>query len=177
MMRFKIDYENSKIKATILFALTSFILISPALFSFGPALAQVSKAPTSNSRPIGIDVSGNDNKINWTKVEASSIGGKPIQFAIIKASQFKIDPQFQINWQGTSKTRILHGAYHFFTWPADPVKQAKLFVSTLNSQNPVAYAAGSFPPSVDVEPASWSMKSLSTHQKELVPDNLTKVLN
>jgi GH25 family lysozyme M1 (1,4-beta-N-acetylmuramidase) len=159
-MNSKIDYNDSKIKASVLFALTSFILISPAFFSFGPALAQVSKAPASNSRQIGIDVSGNDGNIDWTRVSAASIAGKPIHFAFIKATEGNtiFDSKFQNNWQGISKTKILHGAYHFFRaglTPTDGKTQAIFFLSKLNSQKPAAYSTGFLPPVVDVEEGSW----------------------
>jgi lysozyme len=56
----------------------------------------------------GIDVSRWQGKIDWAIVATQ------IDFAYIKASEYKADPTFAYNWAEAKKYGIPRGGYHFF---------------------------------------------------------------
>lgn len=77
----------------------------------------------------GIDVSKNQQNIDWKQVEAMRVKGVKLSFVFIKASEgaTRIDESFQKNWRAVGNTRLLRGAYHFFRPIKDPKIQADLF--------------------------------------------------
>lgn len=99
-------------------------------------------------RPLGLDVSHHNGKVDWDKVKAAGV-----EFVFIKATEggtYK-DPQFNTLWNGAKKAGIRRGAYHFFR-PGSPVQaQADNFVAAVKKLD-----AGCLPPVIDVEaPKLW----------------------
>jgi lysozyme len=73
---------------------------------------------------FGIDVS------HWNGDIVSEISeNSDISFVICKATQGEkiIDPQFKRNWALSKKRNKIRGAYHFYIYQNDPVKQASHF--------------------------------------------------
>jgi lysozyme len=70
---------------------------------------------------LGIDVSHWQVNVDWSKAKAAGI-----EFAFIKATQADniLDPRFRINWEGSSAAGIPRGAYHFYDYRVNPLKQA-----------------------------------------------------
>jgi lysozyme len=70
---------------------------------------------------LGMDVSHWQVNVDWAKAKAAGI-----QFAFIKATQGDsiIDPRYRINWQGSLDVELPRGAYHFYDYRVDPIKQA-----------------------------------------------------
>lgn len=99
--------------------------------------------PSLKRYPIrGIDVSHYQGDINW-----STISNQNITFAFIKATEGSKsqDEYFYKNWKNISNTQILKGAYHFFSFDSDGIKQAKNYISV------VPISENMLPPVVDVE--------------------------
>lgn len=92
----------------------------------------------------GIDVSYWESGIDWAKVRASGI-----RFAFLKATEGEAytDPTFPENWAGAKAVGILRGAYCFFHPNMDAVKQADLFIKTVQARND----NGELPPVLDLE--------------------------
>lgn len=89
----------------------------------------------------GLDVSNYQGQIAWNELAAS---GKA--FAFIKATEGTslIDAKFERNWQLARGAGMLRGAYHCFRAKEDPLAQAKLFLSKLDTK-------GELPVALDVE--------------------------
>ncbi|BCL37691.1 GH25 family lysozyme [Nostoc sp. MS1] len=93
---------------------------------------------------FGIDVAGQDGKVDWTAVRNS---GKT--FAFVKATEGVTvkDPAFAHNWQNMKAAGVIRGAYHFFhPHTSDPVKQAHEFLNTVGNLE-----TGDLPPVLDIE--------------------------
>lgn len=78
---------------------------------------------------FGIDVS------HWNGDIISEISdNSEISFIICKATQGEkiIDPQFKRNWTLTKKRNKIRGAYHFYIYHNDPIKQANHFCDEVN---------------------------------------------
>lgn len=90
----------------------------------------------------GVDVSHYQGDIDWNVIESQNIS-----FAFIKATEGSgyVDDCFSRNWENVSKTSILAGAYHFFSFDSAPSAQASLYIETVGS------LLGKLPPVVDVE--------------------------
>src|SRR6478736_1988426 len=99
-----------------------------------PAVAEVPAAE-------GIDVSGYQPIVDWTKVAASGIS-----FAFIKATEGTtlIDHAFVDHWARAKQANLLRGAYHFFRPKQDAAAQARFFLAQLHDP-------GELPPVLDVE--------------------------
>ena len=77
----------------------------------------------------GIDVS------HWNGDIISEISeNSEITFMICKATQGEkiVDNQFKRNWTLTKKTNKVRGAYHFYIYHDDPIKQANHFCDEVN---------------------------------------------
>lgn len=98
----------------------------------------------------GIDVSRYQKKIAWQGVKEMNVDNIQMNFAFIKATEGTTitDKQFTYNWKQSKKHNIPRGAYHFFTPSADPIQQAKLFISKVKLER------GDLPPVLDAEIAS-----------------------
>ncbi|MEH2365501.1 GH25 family lysozyme [Nostoc sp.] len=93
---------------------------------------------------IGIDVAGQDGRVDWTAVKNS---GKT--FAFVKATEGVTvkDSAFAHHWQNMKAAGVIRGAYHFFhPQKSDPVKQAHEFLNTVGNLEP-----GDLPPVLDIE--------------------------
>ncbi|MCQ2112788.1 MAG: glycoside hydrolase family 25 protein [Bacteroidaceae bacterium] len=74
----------------------------------------------------GIDISHYQGEIDWDKVACTTIGGVPIRFVIVKATEGTdmLDEFFNQNFFQARHKGILRGAYHFFNPSSDPRRQA-----------------------------------------------------
>ena len=99
--------------------------------------------PDVETYPIqGMDISHHQNKINWSKIDASEI-----QFVFIKATEggdYK-DPKFLENWTSSKNKGLKYGAYHFFTFCKSGIEQANNFIES------VPIDSASLPPVIDLE--------------------------
>lgn len=80
----------------------------------------------------GIDVSSHNGMMN---LDAAARDG--IEFIFIKASEGKSfrDPNFNINYQKASHAGMKIGAYHFFRFDVDGVKQAKNLLGAIGKRH------------------------------------------
>jgi lysozyme len=90
----------------------------------------------------GIDVSDWQGAVDWAAVNAAGYS-----FAFAKASEGAgwTGKTFAQNRSGIARAGILRGAYHMFTFDANPIDQASLFLSTAQP------SGGDLPPVVDLE--------------------------
>jgi lysozyme len=100
------------------------------------------RPPLADGERYGIDVSGHQGTIEWSKVASDDI-----DFAYIKATEGGdfIDDRFSANWRGAEEVGIQRGAYHFFTLCTPGDEQARLFLREV-PPDPEA-----LPPAVDLE--------------------------
>lgn len=91
---------------------------------------------------LGIDVSGNQEEIDW-----AAVADDGYSFAVIKATEGAgfTDPTFTRNWEGAREAGLTVGAYHYFTLCSSGAEQAEDFLT----QVPVDDAA--LPPALDLE--------------------------
>lgn len=91
----------------------------------------------------GIDISTFQGTIDWGAVAQS----QQIGFAYVKATEGGsfVDDQFARNWKTSALRGVPRGAYHFFRFAIDPLKQADHFVSVISPTK------GDLLPMVDVE--------------------------
>lgn len=75
----------------------------------------------------GIDISHYQEEIDWDRLRNAELGGVPIRFIFIKATEGVdlIDENFNHNFYHARNNGFLRGAYHFFSTTTDPVRQAK----------------------------------------------------
>ena len=90
----------------------------------------------------GVDVSNYQGNVDWELMKEQGIS-----FAFIKATEGVgwTDKQFENNWNGAKQANIKRGAYHFFSFTADPVEQAAYFIETVPKRK------DALPPVVDFE--------------------------
>jgi lysozyme len=91
----------------------------------------------------GIDVSHNNNAIDWKTIAATGI-----TFAFTKASEgasFR-DPQFNANYAAIKSNGMIRGSYHFFHPNTDAGAQAANFLKLVQALGP-----GDLPPVLDIE--------------------------
>lgn len=95
----------------------------------------------------GIDVSHYQDTIHWDVLCNASIGGAPVSFVFIKATEGEnlYDDHFERNFFGTKQNGLIRGAYHFFVPGADPHRQAAFFLQSVQLEG------GDLPPVLDVE--------------------------
>jgi len=123
-----------------------FQLVKPLIDSLNHKISVKGK-PDIKYPVYGIDISHYQGKIDWVQVGWDTTAPKPIHFVIMKATQgTKRDPAFKANWSGAQKISDKIGAYHFFSFKVDPVKQAQNFIRTVHLQ------PGHIRPIVDIEP-------------------------
>jgi len=75
----------------------------------------------------GIDISHYQDEIDWDRLRNAELGGVPIRFIFIKATEGVdiIDENFNHNFYHARNNGFMRGAYHFFSTKSDPVRQAK----------------------------------------------------
>ena len=90
----------------------------------------------------GVDVSHYQGKISWEALKAQGI-----DFAYIKATEGSEheDERFRENWQEAGESKMLAGAYHFFSFDSSGVSQAEWYIRTVGDLD------GKLCPAVDVE--------------------------
>jgi lysozyme len=91
----------------------------------------------------GIDVFDGQGAVDWQAVADAGIA-----FAMIKATQGTYDTQstFAANWQGSRRSGVRRGAYHFFDPTGDGAAQAAQFLAAVGALEP-----GDLPPMLDLE--------------------------
>ncbi|TDD95201.1 glycoside hydrolase family 25 protein [Flavobacterium cellulosilyticum] len=108
-------------------------------------------------KAIGIDVSEFQGKIDWELVETIE-GNYQIEFVVIRATagNDKADGQFETNWLGAKKRKIIRGAYHYYRPNENSLEQAQLFIKTVHLHK------GDLPPILDIEklPKEQSLTNL-----------------
>lgn len=122
--------------------------------------------PSLDEYPVrGVDVSSWQGEINWKVLSKENIS-----FAFIKATEGRshTDKYFENNLNGASQTKLLVGAYHFFSFDSEGVAQAENFIST------VPKIKGMLPPVVDVE--FYADKEDNPPAKESVTKELADIL-
>ncbi|MCM1261295.1 MAG: glycoside hydrolase family 25 protein [Butyrivibrio sp.] len=118
------------------------------------------------SYPVrGIDVSHYQGDIDWEKIESQGVN-----FAFIKATEGSshVDECFSDNWQEASKTNIMIGAYHFFSFDSDAKTQAELFINTVGDLK------GKITPVIDIE--YYGDKNENPPDKEQTVEHIRKML-
>lgn len=95
----------------------------------------------------GIDVSHHQGDIDWEKVSRAEVGGEPICFVIIKATEgvSHIDENFNENFYQTRQYDLVRGAYHYFKPNLSASQQAKFFLKQVHLEE------GDLPPVLDIE--------------------------
>lgn len=120
----------------------------------------------------GVDVSRWQDEIDWAALRAKTRDGDTLQFqfAFIKATQgvWMEDPMFIDNWKDAKRNGIIRGAYHYFVPGADPKKQAKNFISSVELKK------GDLPPVVDVEETRGKSKKFIVAQLKIFLTELEK---
>lgn len=121
-------------------------------------------------KSIGLDVSEYQGKISWSYVDTLE-QKYPLDFVFIRATvgRDRVDYQFERNWIGSKKNKMIRGAYHYYRPNENSIEQANLFIKTVKLEK------GDLPPVLDIErlPKNQSLDSLKVGLKRW----LTKVEN
>ncbi|TRX20811.1 glycoside hydrolase family 25 protein [Flavobacterium franklandianum] len=108
-------------------------------------------------KAIGLDLSEYQGKIDWDLVQNIE-NDYPIEFVFIRATagNDREDEQFEENWLGAKKRKMIRGAYHYYRPNENSLEQAKLFIKTVRLRK------GDLPPVLDIEklPKGQSLDSL-----------------
>jgi lysozyme len=108
-------------------------------------------------KAIGLDISEYQGKIDWDLVQNIE-NEYPIEFVFIRATagNDREDGQFDKNWLGAKKRKMIRGAYHYYRPNENSLEQAKLFIKTVRLKK------GDLPPVLDIEklPKGQSLDSL-----------------
>lgn len=119
----------------------------------------------------GIDVSEWQSKINWNQVHADTID-KKLKFFIIKSTQGVdfVDENYKYNWANAQNANSNIGAYHFYIFKDDPIKQADNYIKNVKLKN------GNLFPIIDIEYNCSSCASLEMPYSQFIA-NLKIFLN
>ena len=111
----------------------------PAAFA---TVAMVSCLPAGRQGIQGVDVSHNQGSLDWDVAS-----GQGVRFAYIKATEGAdwTDPASRSHQEAARAHGLVVGAYHYFTFCADPERQARHFLATVDLR------PGDLLPAVDVE--------------------------
>lgn len=111
----------------------------------------------------GIDVSRWQNSIDWSQVLADSIPQR-LKFFILKATQgeTEVDPYYTYNRKNARSANTIIGAYHFFMYHDDPLKQAQNFIQHAGLKS------GDLRPIIDVELNCAGCDELDIPEEQLV---------
>lgn len=106
---------------------------------------------------VGLDVSQYQETIDWNLVRVAE-DNFPLSFVFIRATlgKDKTDLQFNRNWFGSKRNKILRGAYHYYRPNENSIEQANNFIRTVKLE------VGDLPPVLDIEklPEEQSIDSL-----------------
>lgn len=95
---------------------------------------------------IGIDVSQYQGTIQWNLVDTLEQKHR-LHYVFIRATagNDKTDGQFETNWAGAKKAKLIRGAYHYYRPNENSIEQAEFFIKTVHLQK------GDLPPVLDIE--------------------------
>ena len=95
----------------------------------------------------GLDISHHQGDIDWEKLSKANIGGEPVGFIFIKATEGgdHLDENFNDNFYQAREFGIIRGAYHYFKPHVPARKQAVYFLKQVHLEE------GDLPPVLDVE--------------------------
>lgn len=95
----------------------------------------------------GIDVSRYQKDIDWNELKNTKVNGDPLSFVFVKATEGSdiIDKYYNYNFYNARKSKIVRGAYHFFTTKSSAIEQARFFCRTVQLEK------GDLPPVLDIE--------------------------
>ena len=95
---------------------------------------------------IGIDVSEYQGTIQWDLVDTLE-QKHLLRYVFIRATagNDKTDSQFETNWAGAKKVKLIRGAYHYYRPNENSLEQAQLFIKTVRLEK------GDLPPVLDIE--------------------------
>ena len=99
--------------------------------------------PSKKQFPVrGIDVSHYQGDIDW-----NVLSDQNVDFVFIKATEGSshVDKRFAFNWDNANKTKLVVGAYHFFSFESSGKTQAENFIRT------VPNISDTLPPVIDIE--------------------------
>lgn len=103
----------------------------------------------------GIDISHYQQRIDWEVLRNAKLGGDPVRFVFIKATEGKdlMDDDFNHNFHKALENNIIRGAYHFYVPGVDAKRQAQFYLHQVN------LLPGDLPPVLDVEKTGKLSKS------------------
>lgn len=112
------------ITVILLFFIGKVIIDSP--FDILPRYGEI-KYPEGDVR--GIDVSHYQKEIDWDRLQNAQLGGVPVRFVFIKATEGSdiLDDYFNRNFHQAHQHGILRAAYHFFSTKSSAKRQARWF--------------------------------------------------
>lgn len=123
-------------------------ILAPA---FGRAEEAAEIAPSTacsrfallTEKVAGIDVSKYQGAVRWPEVKKAKV-----HFVFVRVSDGvdAPDERFEDNWAGAKAAGLYRGAYQYFRPSADPLAQARLYVSAVRRLR-----KGDLPPVLDVE--------------------------
>lgn len=95
----------------------------------------------------GIDISHYQGEIDWQLLRNGMIGGCPLRFVMIKATEGadKLDDNFNDNFYNAREHGFIRGAYHFWSSHSSAREQAYYFLKQVHLED------GDLPPVLDVE--------------------------
>jgi lysozyme len=113
-------------------------------------------------KAIGLDLSEYQGEIDWDLVDNIE-NDYPLEFVFIRATagNDREDGQFDENWLGAKKRKMIRGAYHYYRPNENSLEQAQLFIKTVHLQK------GDLPPVLDIEklPKEQSLDNLKVGLK------------
>lgn len=132
--------------------------VTQALFGDADPHDWTGRSP--DGHPVhGIDISRYQTGVDWARARASGVN-----FAFIKATEGGdlVDPMFRAHWEGTARTGVLRGAYHFFYHCRPASEQARWFIRH------VPRTPGALPPVLDMEWTPFSPTCTTRRNPEVI---------
>ncbi|MCD8304620.1 MAG: glycoside hydrolase family 25 protein [Prevotellaceae bacterium] len=95
----------------------------------------------------GIDISHYQKDIDWEVLRNAKVGGRPLRFVIVKATEglTMTDENFNDNFYRVRENDLIRGAYHFYIPGSDPRGQAEFYLRQVHLE------PGDLPPILDIE--------------------------
>ena len=120
------------LRATIAFIIVCCALIAAAVWAYRSFITSPPFVDPERYPVRGIDISHHNG---WMNLDAAARDG--IDFVFIKASEGEDmhDPNFNINYIKASHAGLKIGAYHFFKFDTDGIKQARNFLSAVGDKH------------------------------------------
>jgi lysozyme len=124
--------------------------------------------PSRNIYPVfGLDASHHQGEIDWQKIDADLY-----KFVYLKATEGETfrDKRFLENYQGAKKRGLKVGAYHFWSFCKDPLKQVKNIMAV------VPRAQGDLVPALDMETIQKCDFASNAEEKRAIRDHVKVAL-